>query len=61
MYEYGNWEQCRSASFLGIHKSNLLCSVVVAVVGRVLTVDVEEAVFSLAPRKDDPAVIFKPE
>ncbi len=27
MYEYGNWEQGRAVWFLGIHISNLLCSV----------------------------------
>ncbi len=25
--EFGNWEQDRADSFLGIHKSDLLCSV----------------------------------
>ncbi len=27
MYEYGNWEKGRAFWFLGIHNSNLLCSV----------------------------------
>jgi hypothetical protein len=32
MYEYGNWEQGRAVWFLGIHNSNLLCSVDIDVI-----------------------------